>query len=134
MNVTRTGYALHLQADFVDILDAVIDAHAPTPAGDGLCLHFRDPDYGPERGGFHPVEIAIKADGTLLYVTDFAYVGQVPFAELAKELDFDFGAGVFESMGRVFALEQGEALFQVWQQNFCAYYRSGVYAVEVNGL
>lgn len=134
MKVVRTGYALRLHADFVDILEAVIDAQAPTPAEAGLCLHFRDPDYGPERGGFHPVEIAIGADGNMLYVTDFAYVGQVPFAELAKELDFDFGAGVFEASGRVFALEQRDALFQVWQQNFCAYYRSGVYVTEVSRL
>ena len=134
MHVIRTGYALRLHPEFVDILEAVIDANAPPTAEGGLCLHFRDPDYGPERGGYHPVEIAIGADGTLLYVTDFAYVGQVPFAELAKELDFDFGAGVFEAMGRVFALEQGDELFQVWQQNFCAYYRSGVYTVEVNRL
>ena len=134
MNVVRTGYALRVHADFVDILEAVIAANATVPVEDGLCLHFRDPDYGPERGGFHPVEIALGADGKLLYVTDFAYVGQVPFAELAKELDFDFGAGVFEAMGRVFALEQGDELFQVWQQNFCAYYRSGVYVVEVARL
>ncbi|MGB5830965.1 MAG: DUF2787 family protein [Thiohalocapsa sp.] len=134
MHVIRTGYALGLHAAFVDILDAVIDAHPTTPAEGGMCLHFRDPDYGPEHGGYHPVEIAIAADGTLLYVTDFAYVGQAPFAELAKELDFDFGAGLFQAMGRVFALEQGDALFQVWQQNFCAYYHGGVFTVAVGQL
>jgi len=131
MHVIRTGYALSLQADFVAIIQEVIDAH---PGEGALCLNFRDPDYGAEHGGFHPVEVAIGADGALLYVTGFAYVGQAPFAELAKELDWDFSQEVFESMGRVFSLAEGDQLFQLWQRNFCAYYRSEVYLVEVTRL
>ena len=131
MRVIRDGYAIRLQALFVGILEEVIDADGPVSAG-GRCLSFRDPHYGPERGGFHPVEIAIAADGTLRYVTDFAYAGEGPFAELVKELDFDCSLGLFQMQGRAFALAQGDGLFQIWQRNFCAYYRSGVYAVEVS--
>ena len=131
MHVIRDGYAIALQAQFVDILDAVI-ADNPVDAEGGICLNFRDPHYGPERGGFHPVEIAIAADGTLRYVTDFAYAGAGPFAELVKELDFDCSLGLFQTRGREFPLAQGDGLFQLWQRNFCDYYRGGVYVVEVS--
>ena len=131
MQIIPNGYAISLQAQFVGILEEVIAASEPSAEG-GICLNFSDPDYGPERGGFHPVEIAIAANGTVLYITDFAYVGAGPFAELAKELDFDCSLGLFQTMGREFPLEQGNDLFQLWQRNFCDYYRSGVYAVEVS--
>lgn len=37
-------------------------------------------------------------------------------------------------MGREFPLEDGDVLVQIWQRNFCEYYRGGVYVVEVRGL
>ena len=43
-----------------------------------LVFNFRDPDYGPVRGGFHPVEIRLlkRKDRWLFdYVTDFSYQG-----------------------------------------------------------
>ena len=131
MHVIRDGYAIALQAQFVEILDAVIAAN-PVDAEGGVCLNFRDPHYSPERGGYHPVEVAIAGAGTLLYVTDFCYVGEAPFAELVKELDFDCSLGLFQTRGREFPLAQGDGLFQLWQRNFCDYYRGGVYVVEVS--
>jgi len=131
MRVIRDGYAIGVQTQFVGVLEEVIDAHGPVSAG-GVCLHFRDPHYAPERGGFHPVEIAVAADGAIRYITDFAYVGEGAFAELVKALDFDCSLGVFQMQGREFPLARGDALFQIWQRNFCAYYRSGVYAVAVS--
>lgn len=133
MRVIRDGYAIGLQAQFVDILDTVIDA-SEVDAREGVCLTFRDPHYSAEHGGFHPVEIGIAPAGTLLYITDFAYVGAGPFAELVKELDFDCSLGLFQTMGREFPLAHGDELFQLWQRNFCEYYRGGVYVVEVRGL
>jgi len=132
MQIIRDGYAIRLQAQFADILQEVVDANEIDVAEGGICLKFRDPDYGPERGGFHPVEIAIGPDGAFLYINDFAYVGTGLFAELAKELDFDCLQGVFETMGRTFPLARGNELFQLWQSNFCDYYRSGVYVVETS--
>ena len=132
MQVIRDGYAISLQAQFADILQEIVDTNETGAAG-GICLNFRDPHYGPERGGFHPVEIAIGADGRIVYVTDFAYVGAGPFAELAKELDFDCSLVLFQMMGREFPLAQGDGLFQLWQHNFCDYYRGGVYAVTASG-
>lgn len=101
------------------------------PSTLGVTLTFRDPDYSPERGGYHPVEINIDRKGIILYVSDFAYVGRPPFAELAKEIDFDFSQQVFEHFGRVFPLHEGRELFQLWQSNFVAYYKGGVFVVQV---
>ena len=99
-----------------------------------ITLNFRDPNYGPESGGFHPVEIAIARKGELIYVTDFAYVGSGYFAELDRELDFDFAGQQFVHGSRAYKLQTGRAMFDLWQANFCSYYRMGVYSVEVTVL
>ena len=85
---------------------------------DGVILNFRDPDYSAESGGYHPVEICVNAQGRIQYITDFAYYGQGPYAELGKELDFDFGYGVFQQMGREFPIRDGANLFKIWQSQF----------------
>lgn len=101
----------------------------PPVTGNSCVLNFRDPTYSPERGGYHPVEIGLNADGTLAYITDFAYVGCPPHAELAKEIDFDFWNDLFQQFGREYPIRHGEELFQLWQSNFLSYYQSGVYTV-----
>lgn len=117
----------------IDLVNAQI-LKAQIPPTEGVILNFRDPDYSPERGGYHPVEIAIDRKGIILYITDFSYVGRPPHAELAKEIDFDFGQRLFGHMGRDYSLHEGLALFRLWQKNFVSYYRSGVYTVECTPL
>jgi len=97
-----------------------------------ISLSFRDPTYSAEQGGYHPVEISINAVGQVQYITDFSYVGQGGYAELVKELDFDFNLGLFQHMGREYPIEQGAELFQIFQSNFCSYYHSGVFEVQVS--
>ena len=111
------------------ILESEIRA-ANVPPGEAVILNFRDPNYGPETGGYHPVEIMVSGDGVVQYITDFSYVGAPPFAELAKELDFDLQHKVFQQMGRDYPIESGRGLYRMWQANFCAYYEMGVYQVE----
>lgn len=118
-----------LSAALITLINAEIE-RAGIPLPQGAILNFRDPGYSPERGGFHPVEIAIDHKGAILYITDFAFVGRPPFAELAKELDFDFGLQLFGHMGQDFPLSEGRDIFQLWQSNFVAYYKFGVYRVE----
>ena len=91
-------------------------------------------NYSAEHGGYHPVEIAINSAGEIQYITDFAYVGDGYFAELAKEIDFDFSLGIFQHFGRDYPIRQGAELFQIWQENFCSYYDSGVFQVTVQSL
>lgn len=42
-------------------------------------------------------------------------------ADLAKDLDFDFGCGVFQNILGVYPLEQAVDIYQVWEQNFMTY-------------
>lgn len=99
-----------------------------------VIINFRDPDYSAETGGFHPVEISLKRDGSLRYVTDFCYVGREPFVELAKELDWDFEGGTYEQLfyGANLPLQVGAEMFGIWQRNFLSYYDMKVFTVEVN--
>jgi hypothetical protein len=39
-------------------------------------------------------------------------------AELAKDLDFDFDAGVFQNLFGTYPIEQAIEMFQVWESNF----------------
>ncbi|AEF04883.1 DUF2787 family protein [Alteromonas naphthalenivorans] len=48
----------------------------------------------------------------------FSYVGIGPFAELAKDLDFDFQAGVFQNLHGLFPIEIALGIYQIWEGNF----------------
>lgn len=130
MQITTKPYPLPVSHRFINLLDKETQRSC-WKAESGLVLHFRDPSYSAEKGGFHPVEIGLNQDHRLLYVTDFTYVGQEPFIELAKDLDFDFVYQVFQQNGRDYPIEEGKALFALWQRNFISYYRMGVYGVSV---
>ena len=88
---------------------------------------FKDKSYSSEKGGFHPVEISINSKGYILYITDFAYRGIPPMAELCKELDFDISMKVFQMNDDCYPIEQSRSIFRIWQDNFCAYYKMGVF-------
>jgi DNA-binding beta-propeller fold protein YncE len=101
--------------------------------GQSVIFNFRDPNYSAETGGYHPVEIMVEADGSLVYVTDFTYVGQGDFAELTTELNWDFRCGEYEQLwyGANLPLHVGAEMFGIWQKNFLSYYGDDVFEVEV---
>lgn len=148
--INRQQCALPLLPEFADILDqALVQAQThqnsavnsttetdstTSDMSSGFILNFRDPDYSAEHGGYHPVEVLVLPTGVLAYVTDFAYVGCPPYAELTKELDFDFSYGLFGQMGRDYPLQEGRELFRLFQQNFVSYYQSGVFSLSVSPL
>jgi len=95
-------------------------------AGDNVTINFRDPAYSAEKGGFHPVEIRLERQNNTwhpCYITYFVYVGSGPYAELAKDLDFDFQAGVFQNLFGVFPIEQATDMYQIWEGNFLHYWQ-----------
>ena len=96
-----------------------IDSNAVT-------INFRDPDYSPQTGGFHPVEIRLEKSADqwqLCYITDFCYVGYAGQWELVKELDFDFSCGVFQSISGLLVIEAAAELYPIWEQNFLCYWQ-----------
>jgi hypothetical protein len=115
---------------FAGIIENEI-AKAKLPERTGAIVSFRSPDYSPETGGYHPVEVAVSRTGKLKYVTDFAFVGRPPFHDLAKEIDFDFSLGMFQHFGVEYQLSRGKGLFALWQSNFCDYFHNGTYNVHV---
>jgi len=133
MNIQHKGYPVKISQQLVAIISKEL-AKTEVDTTEGVILNFRDPDYSAESGGYHPVEICVNAEGRIQYITDFAYFGQGPYAELDKELDFDFSYGLFQQMGREYPIKQGASLFKIWQSNFCSYYRSQVFSVTVQPM
>ncbi|MEK2122034.1 DUF2787 domain-containing protein [Vibrio parahaemolyticus] len=135
---SKNMLTLPVSVDLQDILNRVISESGKwTLMIQSVVINFRDSTYSAENGGYHPVEIRLVRNGEQWifdYITDFAYYGY-PFAELVKEIDFDFGNGV----GRVvfqqdkpITCDEIEELYQLWENNFIAYYETGAFdEVEV---
>jgi len=98
---------------------------------DDATIVYRDNDYTPEGGGFHPVEFSFRKDGTLLYATDFCYVGMPPMCDLCKCLDFDFSLEVFRNYDLEHPISEGHEVFKLFQSNFIAYYCMHAYTAAV---
>jgi hypothetical protein len=102
----------------------IADLLAPHENEKAVTINFRDPNYSTDDGGYHPVEIRLENEGDswrFNYITDFTYVGIGYMAELAKDLDFDFDAGVFQNLFGTYPIEQAIEMFQIWETNFVYY-------------
>ncbi|GGO65358.1 DUF2787 family protein [Bowmanella pacifica] len=131
MRIQYEGLALPVTQKLADELAKLIDLY--DVKGDEVTFNFRDPTYSAERGGFHPVEIRLEKRQDiwhLCYITDFCFVGKGYEAELAKELDFDFQAGIFQDLLGVYPIERVRDLYQVWEDNFLHYWL----AIKVFGI
>jgi len=115
-----------LDERLIEVLNNVL-LSAPENVDDGVIISFRDEKYSASEGGFHPVEIALRRDGTLLYITDFNFVGD----ELCKCLDFDFSLQVFQYYGMDSPIMTGREVFQLFQDNFISYHKKKVYTVSL---
>jgi hypothetical protein len=131
---TDENYPLSISKRFINILSTEIaKAGIETSAIENyVIINFRDPDYSADKGGYHPVEVMINADGIIQYITDFAYVGGQ--GELVKELDFDLNQKIFQQMGRDYPIEHGRGLYRIFQSNFCSYYESGAFEVTASSF
>ena len=127
-----TPFTLPPSAMMRGMLDAAIHEH---PTASAIILSFRDPSYSPEQGGYHPVEIRLEhrqACWQLAYITDFAYFGPPGFAELEKDVDFDFNAGVgFLPWLGERPLADFTDLYLCWEENFLTYCQREVYQLNV---
>lgn len=123
MRIHYDGLALPVSTKFVHQLQNLLNQNEIE--SESVTLNFRDPTYSAKRGGFHPVEIRLEQYDSMwhfCYITDFAYIGCGPYAELTKELDFDFQSGVFQNLFGVFPIEQATDMYQIWEGNFLYYY------------
>lgn len=101
-----------------------------------ITFNFRDEKYSAEHGGYHPVEIRIEKQGDeyfVSYITDFCYVGTGDYAELVKDVDFDFRDQQFYLIDfPSMPIEEGEELFTTLIFNFASYYQMDAYSVEIS--
>lgn len=108
MKIYVEGYPCPVSIEFVNILAKEVVASGVL-SDRGVILNFRDPEYSPENGGWHPQVVMASSEGQIQYVTDFAFAGS------DHELGFDFSLNLFQQFG----LESGRELFALWQENFC---------------
>jgi len=129
MNININNLPLPVTSKLTDIIKNALKGKDLT-GKTSLTLNFRDPDYSAETGGYHPVEMMLKRQGDewhFQYITDFCYVGIGPYAELVKDLDFDFGAGVFQTTYGYYRIEEALDIYPVWEQNFCCFVNAGCF-------
>jgi hypothetical protein len=73
-----------------------------------------------------------KLEIKLHCITDFSYVGVGWMAELAKEIDFDFQAGICEvRYCPPIPIANAIDLFNIFQSNFLTYYEMDVFTTEI---
>ncbi len=137
--ILTDGLVLPVSHQLIELLNDELDKAHPSldPVSDitSVVFNFRDPNYSPELGGYHPVEIGLsrhKAGFEFDYLTDFSYVGTGWATELAKEIDFDIHSDLCEvRYGKSVALVKAKDLFSLFQENFFAYYQMCVFSVQI---
>ncbi len=116
------------------IISAVTNGGDYVGVAKAVTLNFRDPDYSPEAGGFHPVEVRLEKQATswqLVYITDFSYQGRYT-PELIKEIDVCFSIKqVYHFLAGWLNAREGEELLALFISNFVEYYNTGCYQVSL---
>ncbi|MEN6375075.1 MAG: DUF2787 family protein [Smithella sp.] len=93
----------------------------------GVLLNYRDPDCDHDNRDFHPVEIALDADGSIKCISDFALYGTPPSEVRGESIDFDFGLKEFHHFSEGYHIEEGQDLYKLWEQDFLRHYEMSVY-------
>lgn len=126
---------LKVPDSFIDVIvSAVIERGDSVGGTKAVTINFRDPDYSPEAGGFHPVEVRLEKQATswqLVYITDFSYQGRHT-PELIKEIDVCFSIKqVYHFLAGWLNAREGKELIALFISNFVDYYNTGCYQVTV---
>lgn len=133
MTIHQSGLRLPVSQAFLNIMCDVLPTHLDIPSA--TIIHFHDPQYTAEQGGFHPIEIRLysRPNGWHFdYLTDFSYMGG-PWPELEKELDISWSQSyVWHYLMGDIDVEEGGALFELWQRNFIRYWKMKIYTVSVH--
>ena len=121
IRIKHEGLAVPMSPMFTLYIADLLTPHENEKA---VTINFRDPNYSADDGGYHPVEMRLENEGDswrFNYITDFTYVGIGYMAELAKDLAFDFDAGVFQNLFGTYPIEEAIEMFHVWENNFVYY-------------
>jgi len=140
MDINFKQCELKLSKRLLDLLSKAVKRQLAQADISSITFNYRDSGYSSDEGGYHPVEIALQKEQesgrwSLLYITDFCYYGH-HFAELCKDLDFDFGADIFSGVyapPRPLNHRSVKEIFKLWQDNFLSYLEYGAFdEIEVS--
>jgi hypothetical protein len=92
-----------------------------------ILISYRDPECDPDKGDFHPVEIALDADGSIKCISDFALYGKPPSEVRGESIEFDFGLKLFQHFSEEYPIQEGRDLYKLWEQDFLRHYEMRVY-------
>jgi hypothetical protein len=121
IRIKHEGLAVPMSPTFTLYIADLLEPYENEKA---VTINFRDPNYSADDGGYHPVEIRLENEGDgwrFCYITDFVFVGSGYMAELAKDLDFDFQAGIFQNLFGTYPIEKAIEICQIWESNFVYY-------------
>ncbi|KIF44894.1 DUF2787 family protein [Vibrio owensii] len=120
-----TSLPLPVSTPFLQLLNQ----HCQTPLAlkatrQRLTLRFRHKSYSVESGGCHSVDIGLtitdKANVTIIYITDFAYVGK-HYPASKCYIDFDFRHQLYFTVDTGWQRIQPsevERLYRMWETRF----------------
>ena len=127
------GYPLPIGKAFIAALEEELTHGEMTP-GTPVYVHFRDPNYSKEFGGFRPIEVYIDETGRIRYITEFTWVGMPPMEDLVKSVDFDLAEESYQDLSCIRRIDSEVAAFwKVWSGNFLEYRKMGVFDVALVG-
>ncbi|GAA3897116.1 hypothetical protein GCM10022228_04830 [Halomonas cibimaris] len=141
--IQTTDNALPLPPALIELLLREIQTaycqSPPEPEGAqvlAMTIVFRDPNYDPLAGGYHPVEIRLghveRNSFRLGYITDFSYTPVDGRHVLLTEIDFEFSVELCKMRHLPpIALSRVGDFFDLYISNFLSYYANGVYDVDV---
>jgi hypothetical protein len=126
------GLPVPVSSKLVKMLNAEVVKKEKSDSASAITFNFRNSQYSPTQGVYHPVEIRVEQHQNLWhisYITDFSYVGNV-FPELEKEIDFDLrnNRAYIMYLG-VVPMPDSEiaSFYSVWEQNFMSYWEMGCF-------
>lgn len=135
MCIQHNGLALPVSSRLAEALSALLDSYQQSNENTAI-LSFRDPKYSADTGGYHPVEFRLEKWGSewkFCYITDFRFVGSGLDAELVKDLDFNFQAGLFQDITGYYPIETAQTIYPIWEDNFMTFWKQmSVYEVELS--
>ncbi|AWB00938.1 DUF2787 domain-containing protein [Vibrio harveyi] len=134
LKLNFTSLSLLVSKSFLQLLSKHCQAQLGSEATSRrLTLRFRDKNYSVESGGCHPVDIGLtitdKANVTIIYITDFAYVGK-HYPALKRHIDFDFRHQLYFTVDtgwQRIQLSEVEDLYRIWEKGFINHVREGIY-------
>lgn len=134
MNIEFSRCCISISPELYHYISSLVKRESITPDTTQITVNLRDTSYSVSAGGYHPVEFSFQKNESndtwsLRYITDYCYYGS-PYAELVKEVDFDFSAGtlyLLNAPSMFIKRSTVRGFYRKWESNFLAYIALGAF-------